>query len=369
LLPLNCSANEYPSPDAHVCKKKPAFCAQFATQGEICSACQVGFQLVNNTCQRLPAKEQCPGVQVKVNGVCQVIDENCIFLGNNSKCSLCSRGYEVTLLGTCSWIQCGPRQYNGEGYCFNVDAQCQDFDKVEGNCFTCKDSTYVVFNGKCMQTVDGYTGGQSGQGLNCPPRYYPNPKKDGCLKVSDQCDTYVASTGECTACLNSTDYQLSNGVCVSLRSYCAGTPRTYFSNGQCLSVSPTCGDYNASNGRCLTCSDNTLYNSATGQCLYNDVCLPELRQYKKADGSCGTADVNCASFLQSGVCTACKANYDLNTGGYCCPTYNYLSDPKCKQFQAQNCASFDPSGYCDTCKAGYAKAQVGGYPMYYSKCQ
>lgn len=123
------------------------------------------------------------------------------------------------------------------GFCSDVSPVCGQYDKIYGNCLTCINPFYVLqLDGTCVQTLDPNANGIAV--LNCQDGYFP--RGNTCVQVSNLCNGYDKSNGNCLACASPSDYVLQNGVCVSVRGYCAGTPRTFFKDGQCAQVSPLC---------------------------------------------------------------------------------------------------------------------------------
>ncbi len=72
--------------------------------------------------------------------------------------------------------------------------------------------------------------------------------KDGrCYEASPFCDIY--SNGVCVNCVQNY-FLLPSGDCVQ-KIYCSS--RQYLFNNVCVDVSPFCGQFDSSNGKCLTC--------------------------------------------------------------------------------------------------------------------
>ena len=251
-------------------------CADFQTSTATCNACQAGYSLNNNSCTPIPIVSiNCPLGQSPVNGVCTPIDPHCIFYKSDQTCMLCAKGYTYTN-GKCTIIQCNNRQYSGTGQCVDVSPFCGKFDPIYGNCLTCIQFYFLQTDGTCIQGLPGQMGTsqapsnqqQNNQNSPCPNGYYQY--NGTCVQVSPFCGTYDSSTGACTTCIDITYYLFAqNGTCVLISTYCGY--RTYFSSGNCLPVSNLCGQFDSSNGNCLTCRDGSSLNNDS-QCVLNNTC-------------------------------------------------------------------------------------------------
>lgn len=115
--------------------------------------------------------------------------------------------------------------------------------------------------------------------------------------------------------------------------YCTGY-RQYFSKGECLQVSNLCDEYDVLTGNCFTCRDGSrLVENA---CLFTIECRD--REYRGQDGSCIEVSNLCDNYnAKNGECLSCIDGYELNQGGVCCYSKNYMLDANCIAFFATNC--------------------------------
>jgi hypothetical protein len=128
----------------------------------------------------------------------------------------------------------------------------------------------------------------------------------GCLVYND--------LTKCSQC-NDT-YALVNGTCTRIPLNCTG--RTWYdaTNYVCAAVSDTCKDFNASNGKCISCI-STEYRLIDGVCSkIVDNCKD--REYLAANGTCIAVDDLCQTFQRlGGRCTACSFGYKLDSNNKC----------------------------------------------------
>jgi hypothetical protein len=244
-------------------------CANFISSTGTCQVCVSGYNLQNNACVQIPAQQavSCPIGQQAVNGICQIVDPNCIYYSNSNQCQICAKGWQLNSNpnGLCTKIICGAQQYSGNGFCAEASPLCNTFDPINGNCLTCINGYLLLPDGNCYQTLGNSAAPTTPS--DCHQGYYM--LGSSCVPVSALCGNYNQSTGACTTCQDTVNYYLSNGVCYNISTFCANSPRTYFSNGQCVPVSSLCDQFNPATGACYSCQDNTQLNPSTGQCRYN----------------------------------------------------------------------------------------------------
>ena len=217
--------------------------------------------MVDNKCLiSQKALQECPYIGwIKVNGNCRVADENCIFFHSSGFCQFCAKGYRGRA-GKCEWLECEPRQYNGNGTCLDVDQSCDTFDKINGNCLTCIDPEInsLQTDGKCRQMVLVFGAEAKKNEITCNPGYWF--RGGTCVEVHEQCKhDFDPSNGRCRSCKDPNIYYLTNGQCLSTLQACVSQPRTYFKDGACVKVMETCDMFNQSTGWCIGCLDNTVY--------------------------------------------------------------------------------------------------------------
>lgn len=182
---------------------------------------------------------------------------------------------------------------------------------------------------------------------SCYYRYYLNSQKV-CVAVSDQCNTFDPSSGNCLTCYGG--YILSNGSCVitttpntdpncaqrDANNVCTSCYYRYYLNEQniCVAVSDQCNTFDSTSGKCLSCFGG--YTLTKGSCVVSFQSNPA-----------PPSDPNCAVWSDS-RCIACVpwTYYDslLNS----CQQVSAL----CKTYNSIN-------GYCTSCFSGYALTLTG----------
>lgn len=266
---------------------------------------------------------------------------------------LCAKGYKIEK-GVCNKIICKDRQFSASGNCVNVSPFCQTYDSIYGNCLTCIQFYFLQTDGSCVQGISSQIGSSqkstnSNSNIDCPDGYYS--RSGTCVQVSPTCGTYDSTNGRCTTCVDDSYFlNKTTGACLLLSSLCGY--RNYFNGNTCQKVSDLCDQFSTTTGECLSCRDNALL-SDNGKCVYKIKCGD--RQYHGADGSCTKVSDKCGDYDEnSGQCLSCVKNYELNTGGYCCYSFNYMIDPQCVQFFSQNCVNQRPQFHnCLKCQVGY----------------
>jgi hypothetical protein len=288
-----------------------------------CTACYVGYDLVNGTCVYSSSNTAKPA-----DLGCKTWD------WTNQKCLACSN----------NWV------FNTKGACIPVADLCASHD-ASGACLSCFVG-YDLSNGQCVYSPSNNA---KPADLGCKTWDWTNQKclacsnnwvfnSNGvCVPVSDMCQSHDAS-GACTACYRG--YDLVNGTCVYSSSNTAkpadlgcktwdwtnqkclacSNNFVFNSNGVCVPVSDLCASHDAS-GACLSCFVG--YDLSNGQCVYSPS-----NNAKPADLGCKTWD------WTNQKCLACSNNWVFNTKGACIP----VSDL---------CASHDASGACLSCFVGY----------------
>lgn len=107
----------------------------------------------------------------------------------------------------------------------------------------------------CQACIPGYVlvGGNCFTTSNCGSRQYS--KFGICYDVSPSCDQFDAFTGACVTCVNPDQLSVVNGSCVAKSGICKDGYNAV--NGVC--VSSTCGTFNPSTGACFTCINIAYY--------------------------------------------------------------------------------------------------------------
>lgn len=116
------------------CFPFPPFCTVY---NNICTQCQLGFQLVNGNCvdpncQTInPITRFCQicviNYKLNQNGVCKFMDPNCQQFNDFGDCAQCIKGYNFR-----SSLQ----------YCVFQDVNCLIFNNLSGGCTMCKPFYY-----------------------------------------------------------------------------------------------------------------------------------------------------------------------------------------------------------------------------------
>lgn len=263
-----------------VCTKLPCTIANcsYCFQSTICSVCNPGFNLVNNSC-----------VTYSVNSSCTTA--NCVQCNSNNQCTACLNGYLL---------------YNGTCVC--------DFQ----NCLACQGSNYCTL---------------------CPfPTIATITSSSGCLPLitlGTYCNIsnclFCSSTGVCGQCFNGYSLQ-SSGACTQnvcnrvnnctlcdyQQNICYACnpgyiPSTFMSKS-CVSV---LANYSCAVSGCTVCQSNnpnfcqtcSPFNSLTN----NGQCDPI---------NCIT---NCIFCLSSNQCIICSAGFYLTTTNTCASFANSTS--------------------------------------------
>jgi hypothetical protein len=277
-----------------------------------CLQCVPGYSLVNGICIYI---SNCTKQQYDHYGECYDLPTGCLNFSTISNCTTCSYQYKLQN-GVCvsNPLNCTNRTYYNESQykCLPVSNLCGNFNSTDGNCTTCAKTTFALIKGKCVSNIGNCTSTQyilngtcyevtnfcvnfekiggscinCGLGyalnqttnvcypINCSQRYFAD-NLGNCIKISDLCTDYKQIGGQCTGCIpgyvlvNNTCLQglfhnpcsndsilQADGTCVQSTVKCG--PFQYIINNQCFNVSDSCGTWNSSNGRCLTCKDVSL---------------------------------------------------------------------------------------------------------------
>lgn len=214
-------------------------CLNYEPASMTCKSCAPSYYLssegaciTNTTCP--PRQYFHFGSCYQVNSLCGDYDS---FTG---ACLSCANPNDYNLLnGSCirKDIICGPRQYQLNNVCYNVSDSCDTFDSNNGNCLSCKNSTYfTILNGSCTEIK-----------FSCPPGQFA--VELSCLPIPAECINFDTNSKICMQCIRG--YSLQSGTCTKIT--CAA--RYYPSiSGACTEVSPLCDQYDPISGNCLNCS-------------------------------------------------------------------------------------------------------------------
>lgn len=102
-----------------VCQQIDVFCKTFDYTNNICTACYMGFSLVNGSCL--------------VSASTSVADPNCRLFSKDNVCLNCSNGY----------------YFNHDNVCIQVNPNCKAFDYSTLLCTQCY-SGYNLSSGNCV---------------------------------------------------------------------------------------------------------------------------------------------------------------------------------------------------------------------------
>lgn len=257
-----------------VCVKLPCNITNcsYCFQSSICSVCNTGFNLVNNSC-----------VAYTVNSTCTTT--NCVQCNSNNQCTACLSGYLL---------------YNGSCVC--------DFQ----NCLACQGGNYCT--------------------LCAFPTIATITSSSGCLPLitlGTFCNVsnclFCSSMGVCGQCFNGYSLQ-SNGVCTqnvcnrvnncTLCNYqqniCYACNPGYvpstFMGPSCVAVSAT---YSCAVAGCMVCQSNNP-NACQTCSPFNSL---------TSNNQCDTINciTDCIYCLSSNQCIICAAGFYLTTSNTCVP--------------------------------------------------
>lgn len=292
-----------------------------ATAPEVCSVCEIGFILTDNTC-----------IESITN--CALFDDGF--------CTVCVEGYLPSspfFISQC--IRC-------RGHCVPYCASVHD----KGVCTACSAGYYLngeacldlpygcgsgTANGTCTQCADGFV-----------PDSYPLTT---CYKSPIPFCMRASSLTNCTLCEKGFTLRIEEGVqvCHSNVQNC----QLYGNNGMCVKCKSGYLPFNEMFTECNwclggVCVQNCLYVSPTdGNCTE---CIPGY--YVTNTGVCATALPGCLVTTPSGVCVLCHDLYAPNVPG---------NITECVFVNVSNCA-VGKDGLCVSCLPGYVYLLQQCYP-------
>lgn len=121
-------------------------------------------------------------------------------------------------------------------------------------------------NSKCTKCLPTYyiEDGRCFTDINCPPRKYR--RYGQCIDVSPLCGNFDFYTGFCLNCADPIFYTLisATGICLRRDVICGS--RQFNINNVCFDVSPTCNTFEVNTGKCLTCINNLYRLNIDGTC-------------------------------------------------------------------------------------------------------
>ena len=180
-------------------------CIFFNDAQRKCIVCSPGWLLSNGRCLR---KSDCPPDQYILLGTCYDVIANCAeFQFYGGLCTLCKSGFNLVDLGSglkeCREVvpTCIAGEYLLEKVCKKYVPFCSDFDTLTAICSACE-TGYQLNNNACdsiAQTVNPCPPGQEMRGTSC--------------QVVQNCVYADPASGWCAICIDG--YQ-SRGVCVRI---------------------------------------------------------------------------------------------------------------------------------------------------------
>jgi hypothetical protein len=159
------------------------------------------------------------------------------------------------------------------------------------------------------------------------------------------------------------------GECV-LQKQCKS--RQVLINNDCHDVSPTCGNFDRTTGKCLNCA-SAAYE------LYYGLCIPVqkcgVRQWTDLDGVCHDVSNRCNNFNpSSGDCTSCVQGYNF-LNGICCIRGQFNQNGECvdatdasQLVSDDGCVTYVNGIGCVRCDDKFERAQ-DEFGFYYCKSQ
>lgn len=169
-------------------------------------------------------------------------------------------------------IRCAIRYYinNQTGLCTAISGQCSSYNSVTGACEGCYPG-FLFMNGECYVQVAATAAGDPNckvpAGNTCQTCYQGYFVSNGvCVAANPLCAS-IDYYGNCLSCYSG--YTLMQGNCFITGA--AGVPPncanftngrcvrcaqgSFFSNGNCVTVSPLCRTYDNTTGGCTSCYD------------------------------------------------------------------------------------------------------------------
>ena len=180
------------------------------------------------------------------------------------ECITCSQvGYLPTINGckrvTSPLASCQGLQALGYGECKGAEVNCKDYNLKTLECDKCLDGFEKYFNGKCEKKPSCGYRQWSTNGL--------------CINYPTDCMA-VDGLGWCTNC--DPGFDRVQGQCVKTITCGSGFYKN--DNNECVQVDPTCGRFNPSSGKCVTCKNGNHPNYG--------VCCPTGEIYSLASRGC-----------------------------------------------------------------------------------
>ena len=186
--------------------------------------------------------------------------------------------------------------------CHKIPDNCATVDTATGLCKTCVDNFHELTadKSKCTKII-----------VKCAPGQYP--KGLACLNIPPECTDFDTALEKCKTCIRG--YKSENGVCTLIK-----CPSRFVPNeeGECVPVSPLCGEYDPITGNCFTCSQAGYVPTANG-CKQRTSPLASCRGREAMGyGKCRDAQKNCKDYnLVTLECDRCMDNFEKDYTGIC----------------------------------------------------
>jgi hypothetical protein len=135
------------------CIKVSDLCTTYTKDGS-CASCPSGYVINGASCLQVYQPATCfEALQMGISTSCTDSLQFCATLTTRGDCSVCNAGYTLNnVTGGCDKaVTCGPRQYQINGYCYDVSPTCGNWDPATGKCLNCADPTYNIYMGLCIK--------------------------------------------------------------------------------------------------------------------------------------------------------------------------------------------------------------------------
>ncbi|OMJ85287.1 hypothetical protein SteCoe_13456 [Stentor coeruleus] len=376
------------------------YCTSCFSDNTICTDCDNGHYLENNTCFNCDYKcntcnesltcESCKENAFLSEETCVCFDSygfnsygDCVPC-NNPDCELCQENYDYC-------TQCSLGYYESFGTCISCSLDCYDCDNST-TCTTCKTNAIGPdTNGQCI----------------CENSYGKNLTTGDCDPcIENQCSLCQDNNSQCSQCQDG--YYLSNNLCLPCNPSCNTCINdiscisckdnfTFYndlcrcnqgygldSNYNCLLCHNTCYECYSNNTICETCYDGFYIDSTIChechntclECLNNDSCTTcknnshifenycecDINYGRDLNGNCSPCENNCEDCtLNNTICSLCYDGYYLESG-ICLKCENSCADCDLDSSLCTKCyenAFLTNNSVCE-CESGYGLDFVEG---------
>ncbi|ELP88916.1 hypothetical protein EIN_356990, partial [Entamoeba invadens IP1] len=358
---VKCSNGYYPDSNGNcvACSTITSNCNNCNTTEKNCFSCKDPYYLSNQKCISCEA-----GTYKKTETTCDKCYNailNCKNCGTasvgNAKCNNCYPPYTLSSNGK-SCDQCASTSYydSTTNQCVNRNTTCAV--QIESTkCVQCTD-VYFMSDGLCKsaQNCNGPSN-LSPASCDCSDQISIN---SDCVSIASNCK-YQKTMNSISTCLVCTDnFTLSQNTCNKIESnelYRNGVQYScldgqYLNNNNVCEVCPNFASICINNGNntyTLKCTQNTVKDDGTEQCVTDDMCLQYTQDY------CSQCK-SVSSQISNGICTACQTPNCLFCEGNkckrCSNDYLMVKENQCVSQNEQNCDKSSVSG-CVLCSSGF----------------